>query len=510
MKVNQLKVGVFLSYFQMALGIIVGIIQAPIVIRCLGQSEYGLYNTIVSTLSMLSILSLGFNSSYIRYYSKYKKEENKDAIYRLNGLFLLIFTIIGLIALACGIFLTYNLDIVFASGLTKTEYDIAKVLMWILTINLAFTFPMSVFQNIISANEKFVFLKLLGMIKTVVSPLLIIPIVLMGYKSIALAAVTVAITLFVDVLYLVYVLFVLKQRFYFRNFERGLFKSLFAFTAFIAINLIVDEINSNVDKVLLSRYRGTASAAVYSVGYTLYNFYRQFSTSVSGVFAPRVHRIYNECKGDTGVLQEKLTDLFIRVGRIQFLILALVASGFVFFGQEFIHFWAGEGYERAYYVGLLLILPSTIALIQNVGLEIQRAENKHKFRSIAYLIMALINLVLTIWLCQRYGEVGATVGTAISLILANGLIMNIYYYKACHVNILAFWVQILRLSLGLVVPIIIGVFIRRFINLFVLWTLLLFIVIYAIIYCVSMWIFGMNSYERELIKKPIRSIFKRK
>ncbi len=150
MKVNQLKLGVILSYSQMVLGIIIGIIQAPIVIRCLGQSEYGLYNTIVSTLSMLSILSLGFNSSYIRFYSRYKKEENQEAIYRLNGLFLLIFTIIGLVAFGCGTFLTYNLELVFAGGLTNTEYATAKILMWILTINLAFTFPMSVFQNIIS------------------------------------------------------------------------------------------------------------------------------------------------------------------------------------------------------------------------------------------------------------------------------------------------------------------------------------------------------------------------
>lgn len=510
MKVNQLKIGVILSYAQMALGIVIGIIQAPIIIRCLGQSEYGLYNTIVSTLSMLSILSLGFNSSYIRYYARYKKEDNEEAIYKLNGLFLLIFTIIGLVALACGIFLTYNLKLVFANGLTQVEYKTAKVLMWILTINLAFTFPMSVFQNIISAHEKFVFLKLIGMIRTVLSPLLIIPIVLMGYKSIALATITVSINLLVDILYLIYVLFSLKQKFYFKNFEKGLLKSLFGFTIFIAINLIVDEINSNVDKVLLSRYKGTVSAAVYSVGYTLYNFYRQFSTSVSGVFAPKVHRIYNEHKGDVALLKQELTSLFVKVGRIQFLILGLAATGFIFFGKPFIHFWAGEGYQNAYYVGILLILPSTIALIQNIGMEIQRAENKHKFRSIAYLVMAGINIVLTIFLCQRYGEIGAAVGTAISLILANGLVMNIYYHKACNINIWAFWKQILRLSLGLILPIITGALIAYFINLFVLWKLFLFIFIYTIVYCASMWFLGMNSFERELIKKPIRSVLKRK
>ena len=509
MKVNQLKMGVILSYSQMVLGIIIGIIQAPIVIRCLGQSEYGLYNTVVSTLSMLSVLSLGFNSSYIRYYSRYKRENDTEAIYKLNGLFLLIFTVIGLIALGCGIFLTYNLELVFADGLTSGEYEIAKVLMWILTINLAFTFPMSVFQNIISANEKFVFLKLLGMIRTVLSPLLIIPIVLVGHKSIALASVTVAINLFVDVLFLIYVLFGLKQRFIFRDFEEGLLRSLFGFTAFIAINLIVDEINSNVDKVLLSRYQGTASAAVYSVGYTLYNFYRQFSTSVSGVFAPRVHRIYNNYKSDSLAQKVQLTGLFTRVGRIQFLILGLAASGFVFFGKPFIHFWAGEGYQNAYYVGLLLILPSTIALIQNIGLEIQRAENKHKFRSIAYLIMAIVNVVLTIFLCQIYGEIGAAFGTALSLVLANGIIMNVYYHKACNINIVAFWKQILRLSCGIIAPVLVGIGIVLFIDLYTIWQLLLWMVVYSIVYCASMWLFGMNEYERELIKKPIRRMLKK-
>lgn len=508
MKVNQLKVGVFLSYFQMALGIVIGIIQAPIVIRCLGQSEYGLYNTIASTISMLSILSLGFNSGYIRYYSKYKKEGNLDAIYRLNGLYLLIFLIIGVIGFACGLFLTLNLDLVFSNGLTQSEYETAKVLMFILTVNMAVTFPVSVFQNIISAHEKYVVLKLLGMVRTVLNPLIVIPLVLMGHKSISLAIVNVSVSFLVDVCFILFVFLKLKQKFYFKNFEKGIFRSLFGFTAFIAINMIVDEINTNVDKILLSRYRGTISAAVYTVGFTLYNFYKQFSVAVSGVFSPRTHRIYNEYRNDEVSLRTNLTNIFIKVGRVQFLILALVASGFVFFGKPFIHFWAGDGYQSSYYVGLFLMLPATVALIQNVGIEIQRAENKHKFRSISYLIMAIINIVLTIFLCQAYGEVGAAIGTAISYLLANGIIMNVYYHKACYINVLKFWKEILKMLLGLIVPCCFGVLIMLFINLYVLWKLLVFILVYVVIYALSMWFIGMNSYERNLVKKPFRRLFK--
>ena len=82
---NQIKAGAILSYVQMALSIIIGLIYTPVMIRLLGKSEYGLYNTVSSTISMLSILSLGFNSGYIRYYAKYKKNNDQESINKLNG-----------------------------------------------------------------------------------------------------------------------------------------------------------------------------------------------------------------------------------------------------------------------------------------------------------------------------------------------------------------------------------------------------------------------------------------
>ena len=81
-KINQVKAGAIISYLQMALSVIIGLLYTPFMIRYLGKSEYGLYNTVSSVISMLSILSLGFNAGYIRYYSKYKKEENNENIYK--------------------------------------------------------------------------------------------------------------------------------------------------------------------------------------------------------------------------------------------------------------------------------------------------------------------------------------------------------------------------------------------------------------------------------------------
>ncbi len=509
MKVNQLKMGSFLSYAQMALGLIIGILYTPLMIRALGQSEYGLYNTVSSTISMLSLLSLGFGSGYIRYFARYKKENDQESIYKLNGLFLLIFLVIGALALGCGLFLSENLTLVFDQGLTGEEYRIARILMLLLTFNLSVSFPMSVFTSIISAHERFVFLKLLGMMKTVLGPLVTLPLLLLGYKSVAMVAVTVGITLLTDLLYGYYVIRKLRMRFVFRGFPRGIFRELFTYTIFIAINILVDQLNYNVGKILLGRFRGTGAVAVFSVGYTLYTYYMMFSTSVSGVFTPRVHHLLQQNTEALGQ-RKALTDLFTRVGRIQFLILGLIATGVIFFGRPFIAIWAGAGYEDSYLVAVLLMLSASIPLMQNVGIEIQRAENRHQFRSLAYIVMAIANVIATVFLCQRYGAIGAALGTAVSLLLANGLIMNIYYHKRCNIDVLFFWRNILRVSIGLLPPIAVGLLINRFFTVEGLLALAVAAVVYTVVYAVSMWFLGMNAYEKNLLRRPLQKLLSKK
>lgn len=511
MKRNQIKLGAILSYVQMGLGIVIGLLYTPIMIRLLGTSEYGLYNTVSSTISMMSVLNLGFNASYIRFYAKYKKDEDEGAIQRLNGLFLSIYLVIAAIVLLCGLFLSNNLAYVFDEGLTPSEYSIARILMILLTINLAVSFPMTVFSSIISAHEKFVVLKLLGIGKTVISPLVTLPLLLKGYRSIAMVAVTVVISVIVDICYVYFVLAKLSQRFILGRVEKGLFRSIFVYTGFIAINMIVDQINWNVGKLLLGRYRGTTAVSIYSVGYSLYHYYQMFSSSIAHIFTPRIHGIIVRTQNDMIKQKQEVTALFIRVGRIQFIITALISTGLLFFGKPFIvNIWAGAEYGESYAVCLLLVFSSSIALIQNTGIEIQRAMNKHQFRSIAYIMMALVNLGMTIVLSKEYGAIGAAIGTAISLVLANGIIMNIYYHIRCNIDILMFWKNIGRLSVGLLIPLVIGVLINLFFDLNKMWMLLIGIIIYSCVYVASMWYAGMNEYEKNLVKKPLTALMRRK
>ena len=166
----QRKLGVVLSYISQVIQILSGVIYTPIMLRLLGQSEYGLYQLVYSTVSYLSLLSFGFSSAYIRFYSRLKAKKDEDEIARLNGMFLSIFGLLSLVCILCGIVMISNIESLFGSGLTLLEYQKAKILMALMVFNLALTFPNSVFDSLTSAHERFFFQKLLAVLQNILNP----------------------------------------------------------------------------------------------------------------------------------------------------------------------------------------------------------------------------------------------------------------------------------------------------------------------------------------------------
>ena len=228
-------------------------------------------------------------------------------------------------------------------------------------------------------------------------------------------------------------------------------------------------------------------------------FFQHLTTSISGVFTPRIHSIFNQYKDNDDKLRSHFSELFIKIGRIQFFIIALVISGFYFFGQQFIKFWVGDGYEDSYYIMLLFMFATATPLIQNLGIEIQRALNKHQFRSIILLIAQIGHLFLSIILCQKYDAIGCAFGNFIALLIGPCLIINIFYHKKCFINIFAFWRNIFKMSIGLFIPFVLMFYAKKHIHFDKISIFIAGIIIYTLVYCISMWFCSLNSYEKGLV-----------
>ena len=501
MKINQIKAGAVMSYLTIGLGSLISIVYTPIMLRLLGQSEFGLYNLVASVVAYLGLFNFGFGSAYYKYYSAYKFNNDQPGIARLNGMFMLIFLVLGTFALICGAGLIYYSDAIFGSKLSTIELDRARILMILMVINMGITFPCIIFNTYVSAQEKFIFQKSLNLVKIITSPFLTLPILIMGYGSIGMALVSTFINLIVELVNIYYSVKKIKISFSYKNLDFGLVKELFIFSSFIFMNLIVNQINWNVDRFLIGRFRGTVEVAIYSIAAQLNTYFLSLSTAMSGVYIPRVNQmIARKCT------DWEITELFTRLGRLQFIVLGFILTALIFFGLAFITLWAGKDYSNAYYMALLLIIPVTIPLIQNLGIEIQRAKNLHKFRSWVYLFIAFGNIFISIPLVKLYGGIGAALGTAIALFVGNVLVMNLYYHNKVGLNIIYFIKQISQLLPAMAFPALGGFFIMQYVDLLNVSNFILFALLYFILYSISLWLIGLNIYEKELFKKPMSLI----
>lgn len=502
---NQLKAGAVLNYVIILLNTLVGLLYTPYMLRMLGQSEYGLYSLVASVISYLTILDLGFGNAIVRYTAKFRTEGKQTEQYEMFGMFFLLYIAIGLLVLLLGSLLYFNVNVIFDKTMTIAEIEKAQVMLLLLVFNLAFTFPMSIWGSIITAYERFVFPRILNIIRIVLNTVVMICLLYMGYKALALVVVQTIFNVLTLILNYIYCKKELSIKMYFRNFRWEFLKEVAIYSFWIFLNAIMDRIYWSTGQFVLGATVGTAAVAVFAVAIQLEHMYMMFSTSISSVFLPKVTGMVT-----TSNDKKMISDLFIRTGRIQFIVMSLILSGFIVFGKQFILLWAGHGYEDAYIISLLFFVALFIPLIQNLGITILQARNQMKFRSLLYIGIAVLALIFQVVLAKKYEGIGCAFAVAGALLLGQGLIMNIYYQKRQGIDIVAFWKEIIRMS---IIPALITCFFSYIVSSFNMnswFNWMLGVGMFSVIYIPLFYIFSMNSYEKELSLAPIRKIFAHK
>ena len=501
-KINERKSGALLSYLSIIISTLVQLLYTPLLIRMLGQSEYGLYSLVSSIIGYLTVLDLGFGNAIVVYTSKYRVQKKYDEEKKLHGMFFIIFCLIGLVAAILGLVLFFITPLIFGATMSLLEIHKIKIMMIILTFNLAITFPFSIFSSIINAYEKFTYQKIISILNTLMKPALMIPLLFMGFKSIAMCMVISIVNVIVLLSNYMYCKKKLNVTIKFMGFDKKLFKTIFGYSFFIFLSVIVDKVNWSVDQFVLGSVAGTIAVSVYAVASQINTLFINLSTAISSVMLPKMSKMVAR-----NATNDQITDEFIKIGRIQYFIIFLMASGFVIFGKEFINLWAGPGFETSYYIAVILIIPLCVPLIQNLGISIMQAKNLHKFRAVLLALIALGNIIISIPLAKNYGGIGSAIGTALSLIIGNIIIINIYYNKKVGIDILKFWKEILKISIPFSIPVFLIVIIM---NVFKITTgylhLILFAFIYTIIYSLTCYFISMNNYEKEIINKVLRKV----
>ena len=498
---NQRKIGILLSYLNIVLHAVIGLAYVPILLHYIGKSEYGLYQLIGSLIAYFSIMDFGLTAAVVRYYTKYKALGDQVKMENILAMAMRAYAVITVVLLVIGCIGYTMLPEAFGQSMTAAELESAEKLFILLLVNVAITISTMIFRSIINAHEKFLFLKGLELLQLVMQPVLVVLVLQEIPTALAVGMVQTVLNIFLIIARGYYCFGKLHVTIRYHYFDRELFNGFKKLALSVFAVTLIDQVFFRTNQIILGIIDGTSAVAVYSLAAVIYMNYMAMSTAVSGVYLPHITEMVAKKEPI-----ESFTGLFIRIGRLQFLLLALVATGFIIFGREFIGRWAGEGFQEAYAITLLIIIPFTVDLIQNIGLAIMQAMNCYDYRGKVYFVMGVFNLCLAVPLAKVYGGIGCAFATGLTMLLGNGFIMNRYYLRNLGLDIWRFWKEIGSICLPVSVLAVAAYGLNSLRGSHGIIEMALFMVVYCIAYGLVVYIFSLNENEKALVNKMLRKI----
>ena len=411
LKINQVKYGAILSYLLIVANSIQGLFMAPYILSQVGDGNYGVYKTIAAFSATIMVMDLGIGTTVMRYTAKFRAEKKMDEISNFAAMGLIEATIMAAIAGVLSVAIYFYLPTFYSESFTPDEISLARTLFCILAVNIIFVIIENVFNGVITGCNRFVFAngtKLCLLLLRIVANVALLK---MWKSAIVLVGITLACSVITMVLQLLYIRTRLHIRIRLYRWDSSLFKESLGYTLLMFAQTIAVQANGNVDNIVISYVIGPAAVTIYSFGIQLFNMYESLATAFSGLMLPNISKRIAD-GADDAQLQETVT----KVGRMQFAILGAALAGFICLGREFITLWLGDEFEDVYVLSLIMMIPVTFTLVQNVCLSILRARNMMKFRTGSLICTTILNLILTVVGTKLYGYYAAAIGTGLSVV----------------------------------------------------------------------------------------------
>lgn len=503
---KQIKKGALISYITIAFNMIAGLIYTPWMIESIGKNNYGLY-TLATSIITLFVLDFGMTAAVSRFVSKYNAEGNQEKVNNFLGVVYKMYLALDLIIFLALFVLFFFLGNVY-DGLTVNELQTFKSLYLVVGLFSIVSFPFTNLNAIMTAYEQFAPQKLCDLFNKAFTIVAMIIALLLDYGVFALVMVNAISGILTIVLkfLIIKIKTPIKVNFSYRSNE--VLKSIFGFSVWTTVSSVMQRLIFNITPTILVAVslNGADNSADFGLAMTLEAYVYTFATAINGLFMPRVSRIIAQ-----GKRAEELMPLFLKIGRIQFMLIGMLTIGFIALGQTFIDdVWKQSNFGQTYLSAVLLILPSVFYLPMQIANTTLIVENKVKLQAKVFILMGLINVVCSVILSKHFGAIGASISIFIAYMVRT-ILMGIIYHVNLKFDMWKFIKEVyLKLTPQLILALIIGILLEYFnpiSNVYIR-----FIsngIILVLGYFITMLFCGFNKYEKNLLfgifRKVVRS-----
>lgn len=494
---SERKAGATLAYVQIFLNIGVALAFTPVLVKSLGQSGYGLYSIVGSFVLYLTVMDMGMNDSTVRYLIQHRTKGDNTGAQQFLGSMMSIYAIVGLAILVAAALVIALMPRIFSSSMTRGELELLQAMFLIAAVATAMTISLNPVGALVYASERFIFIRMLEMTVHVASTMLMYVLLQYGMGALMVVAVSYGSLVAASAVKFLFARFALHERIGYRRFSWQGVRPVVMYSAPIFIATIVELIYWRLDNILVGAFIGAAAVAVYAIGVMFQKYFMSFATAISRVMVPEVIR-----RVDAGAAPAELTSLLVRVARAQAIVLMLVLTGLIIFGDEFIVLWLGPEYSISFTVMLLALCPFALDLMGNLRNAILQAKNLYWHRVSIFAVMALLNIPLTIGLLKAYGVAGAAASTGICILIGHVLILRVLEQKT-GIRMSAYYTGLSRgLAPTTLACLVIGWLLDAALP--TGWRVLAAkVTAYTLMYLWMLWCFGLDHEERIVVRSAI-------
>lgn len=500
---NQRKTGALLAYVQIFLNIAVALAFTPVLVKSLGSSGYGLFSIVGSFVAYLTVMDMGMNDSIVRHLIRHRAGGDESGARQFLGSMLSLYALVGLAILAVAAVMIGLMPRIFSRRMSGDEMHLLQSMFTVAAIATACTIALNPVGALVTAREKFVFLRTLEMTMLLASTSLMWVLLRNGMGPLMVVTVSYGSLITAAVAKCVYVRIVLGETIGYRRFSWNAVRPVVLYSAPIFVAMLVEQIYWKLDNILVGAFIGLGAVAVYAIGVMFNKYFMSFATAISRVMVPEIIR-----RVDAGANAAELTSILVRVARSQAIILMLVLSGLILFGDEFLVLWLGPEYAVSYNVMLLALCPFALDLMGNVRNVVLQAKNLYWHRVTVFAAMALLNIPLTIALLRVYGVIGAAASTGVCILVGHVIILDVLQRKT-GIRMADYYAGLTR---GLA-PAILACFAAGWLidaALPTSWTALAAkTATYTLLYAVVLWLFGLNEDERSSVRGVANHVLRR-
>ena len=415
------SLGIVLSYSYTFVNMLCGLFLSAFLLRSLGDNEYGLYQTVAAFANYLVMLEFGTGTAMTRNVVACRNAGDEEGLKRnISTIWFLSVALSVLIALVSLVF-GFSIGTVYRETMTAAQIPYARRVFAVITAYLIMSFFTQTFNGILLGMEQYTFANVMNVVKVLLRTATLIAVISFRPYAMSIAVVDMCVNGGVMIATYVYCKKNYKIKLGFRYFDKNVLANIAPLCLALLLQTVVNQANNSVDKFIIGMKMTMESVALYSVAQYIYTVFSSITTVPISMYLPQVSKDIS-----AGLEGREFTRTLIQPCRLVVLLGGLIMCGFFAIGRQFICLVYGSSKQEAWIYALIIIVPMFINMTNGILVNVLNVTNKRLARSLILIGTTALNIVLTWFFIDWIGIIGAVIATAISTLLGQVILMNIY------------------------------------------------------------------------------------